>query len=45
MAQAIEVGYTRVRTMNDADNPAILSINAEMGYRLVTPVIELHASL
>ena len=45
MAQAIEVGYTRVRTMNDADNPAILRINAEMGYRLVTPVIELHASL
>ena len=45
MAQAIEVGYTRVRTMNDADNPAILRINAEMGYQLVAPVIELHTSL
>jgi RimJ/RimL family protein N-acetyltransferase len=45
MAQAIEAGYTRVRTNNDADNPAILRINAEMGYRLVAPVIELHTSL
>jgi RimJ/RimL family protein N-acetyltransferase len=45
MAQAIEAGYTRVRTNNDADNPAILRINAEMGYRLVAPVIELHSSL
>jgi RimJ/RimL family protein N-acetyltransferase len=45
MAQAIEVGYTRVRTSNDAENPAILRINAEMGYRLVAPVIELHSSL
>ena len=45
MAQAIEVGYTRVRTSNDAENPAILRINAEMGYRLVAPIIELHSSL
>ena len=45
MAQAIQVGYTRVRTNNDAENPAILHINAEMGYRLVAPVIELHWSL
>jgi RimJ/RimL family protein N-acetyltransferase len=45
MAQAIEVGYTRVRTSNDAENAAILRINAEMGYRLVAPVIELHSSL
>jgi RimJ/RimL family protein N-acetyltransferase len=45
MAQAIEVGYTRVRTSNDADNPAILRINAEMGYRLVASVIELHHPL
>jgi len=45
MAQAIDAGHTRVRTSNDADNPAILSINAEMGYRLVAPVIELHSSL
>jgi RimJ/RimL family protein N-acetyltransferase len=45
MAQAIEAGYTRVRTSNDADNPPILRINAEMGYRLVAPVIELHRPL
>lgn len=45
MAQAIEVGYTRVRTNNDAGNPPILHINAEMGYRVVAPVIELHHAL
>lgn len=45
MAQAIEVGYTRVRTNNDADNPPILKINKEMGYQLVAPVIELHRKL
>jgi RimJ/RimL family protein N-acetyltransferase len=45
MAQAIELGFTRVRTNNDADNPAILKINLEMGYRLVSPVIELHRNL
>ncbi|HET7338717.1 MAG TPA: GNAT family N-acetyltransferase [Candidatus Dormibacteraeota bacterium] len=45
LAQAIEVGYTRVRTSNDADNPPILRINAEMGYRLVAPIIELHREL
>jgi RimJ/RimL family protein N-acetyltransferase len=45
MAQAIEVGYTRVRTSNDAENPAILRINAKMGYRPVAPIIELHSSL
>ena len=42
IGQAIEEGVTRVRTNNDADNPAILSINQEMGYRLVVPIIELH---
>jgi RimJ/RimL family protein N-acetyltransferase len=45
MAQAIEAGYTRVRTNNDADNPPILRVNAEMGYRLVAPVLEMHRSL
>src|SRR5438874_2641380 len=45
MAQAIEAGYTRVRTNNDADNPPILRVNEEMGYRLVTPIVELHRSL
>jgi len=42
MAQAIEVGFTRVRTTNDADNPPILKINVEMGYQLISPVLELH---
>lgn len=45
MAQAIEAGFTRVRTNNDADNPPILKINQEMGYRLISPVIELHRTL
>ncbi len=45
MAQAIGAGYTRVRTTNDADNPPILRINAEMGYQLVAPVLELHRNL
>lgn len=45
MAQAIDVGFTRVRTTNDADNPPILQINREMGYRLISPIIELHRSL
>jgi GNAT superfamily N-acetyltransferase len=45
MAQAIESGYTRVRTNNDADNPPILRINNEMGYQLISPVIELHRKL
>ncbi len=45
MGQAIEAGYTRVRTNNDADNPPILRINNEMGYQLVSPVIELHRKL
>jgi len=45
MGQAIDAGYTRVRTNNDADNPPILRINAEMGYRLIAPVIELHRSI
>lgn len=45
LAQAIEVGYTRVRTSNDAENPPILRINADMGYRLVAPIIEMHREL
>ena len=45
MGQAIEAGYTRVRTSNDADNPSIIRINDRMGYRVVSPVIELHRQL
>ena len=45
MGQAIEEGVTRVRTNNDFDNPPILRINQEMGYRLVIPIIELHRPL
>jgi len=45
IGQAIELGMDRVRTSNDVDNPPILRINEEMGYRLVAPVIELHRSL
>jgi GNAT superfamily N-acetyltransferase len=45
MAQAIELGYKRVRTANDGANAPILHINQEMGYRVVSPVVELHRSL
>lgn len=45
LAQAIEVGRQRVRTANDGANAPILHINQEMGYRLLTPVIELHRNL
>jgi GNAT superfamily N-acetyltransferase len=45
MAQAIDAGFTRVRTNNDADNPPILKINKAMGYELISPVIELHRKL
>src|ERR1700681_844662 len=45
MAQAVDLGYKRVRTANDGANAPILHINKEMGYRLVSPVIELHRSL
>jgi GNAT superfamily N-acetyltransferase len=45
MAQALAAGFTRVRTNNDADNPSILRINNQMGYRLVTPIVELHRPL
>ena len=45
MAQAIDLGYKKVRTANDGVNEPILHINREMGYRLVIPIIELHRSL
>jgi GNAT superfamily N-acetyltransferase len=45
MNQALELGFTRVRTNNDADNAPMLRVNAQMGYRLVRPTIELHRDL
>ena len=45
IAQAINLGYQRVRTANDGVNEPILHINKEMGYRLVVPLIELHRSI
>jgi GNAT superfamily N-acetyltransferase len=45
LAQAIALGAQRVRTNNDGENAPILHLNAEMGYRLVDPVIELHREL
>ena len=45
MGQAIEAGYDRVRTNNDSDNPSILRINEQMGYRLISPILELHRGL
>jgi GNAT superfamily N-acetyltransferase len=45
VAQAIEMGATRIRTDNDSANAPILHINEEMGYQPITPWIELHRSL
>jgi GNAT superfamily N-acetyltransferase len=45
VAQAIALGATRLRTDNDAGNAPILHLNEEMGYRPVTPAIEVHRSL
>jgi GNAT superfamily N-acetyltransferase len=45
MGQAIEAGYERVRTNNDSANPPILRINEQMGYRFISPIIELHRGL
>ena len=42
IAQAIELGCERVRTANDDANAPMLHINAEMGYRVVAPSVELH---
>ena len=45
IAQAVALGFKRVRTMNDGANAPILHVNGEMGYRLVLPIIELHREL
>src|SRR5260370_29733911 len=45
IAQAIDVGATRLRTDNDSENAPILHINAEMGYQPRPPYIELHRDL
>ncbi|HYM97966.1 MAG TPA: GNAT family N-acetyltransferase, partial [Candidatus Sulfotelmatobacter sp.] len=45
VAQAIELGATRIRTDNDGANEPILHLNDEMGYRARTPVIEMHRDL
>ncbi len=45
MEQAIELGFHRVSTQNDAENAPILRINAEMGYRPARPYVELHRRL
>jgi GNAT superfamily N-acetyltransferase len=45
IAQAIDLGYKKVRTANDGVNEPILHINREMGYKLVVPIIELHRPL
>jgi RimJ/RimL family protein N-acetyltransferase len=45
LAQAIDLGAKRVRTSNDGENTPILHLNAEIGYRPVDPVIELHLEL
>lgn len=45
VAQAVGLGFSRVRTANDGENAPILRINQEMGYELVITQIELHREL
>jgi GNAT superfamily N-acetyltransferase len=45
LAQAIELGYTLVRTMNDGANAPTLHINREMGYEPAPVTLELHREL
>ena len=45
VAQAIELGATRIRTDNDSANAPILHINEEMGYQPIKAYIELHRAL
>jgi RimJ/RimL family protein N-acetyltransferase len=45
VAQAIDLGFERIRTNNDAANGPILRLNEQIGYRLVRPLIELHREL
>ena len=45
LVQAIALGTQRVRTHNDGENAPILHLNAEMGYHLIDPVVELHRKL
>lgn len=45
VAQAIELGATRVETHNDAANAPILHLNMEMGYEPAPAIIELHSKL
>lgn len=45
VAQAIELGATRIRTDNDSTNAPILHLNEEMGYRPIRPYVELHREL
>jgi GNAT superfamily N-acetyltransferase len=45
LAQAIELGVTRVRTDNDSTNAPILHLNEELGYIEVPGHVKLHLSL
>ena len=45
VAQAIELGATRIRTDNDSANAPILHLNEEMGYEPIKAYIELHRKL
>lgn len=45
VAQAIELGATRIRTDNDSTNAPILHLNAEMGYEPIKAYLELHREL
>jgi len=45
IAQAADLGFTRIRTQNDGDNAPMLHINDAMGYRPVHYMLELQRDL
>jgi RimJ/RimL family protein N-acetyltransferase len=45
IAQAIDLGFMRVRTYNDGANAPILHVNQQMGYAAIHTLIELHRDL
>lgn len=45
VVQALDLGFTRIRTQNDGDNAPMLHINEAMGYAPVHYMIEMHKDL
>lgn len=43
--QTLQAGAVHIRTNNDNDNPAILALNAKLGYRLIPGPLRLRKQL